>query len=819
MRLKNYFSHAIVVVLCVIAVSCIDDSYRLDQVSTEITIGQGTTTVPLGYLEPKKIGDMLAENAIEGLEVDENGNYHMSIEGQGDTFTIEGVSDSFQLPDTTNPFSIEIPQFKLETTPVVIDETQNVVINSYGGLETVPTIPGVDYGEFDFYLPDNYEDYGIEIETLTGEFKREFVSDDMHMLFDVPEQIKEVNRIYFKEVEAGHHGAPMKVKLDFKDLAGVNGGGKVEYTLKIEGGTFHILDINNGDVADGTEYSDTYEIEAGSSIVEYDIYIESITTDSQFDADHHLDIPLKLSYDAKFEIEPQPGYFSLDKDPEIGFYADFEYGDADVTLDTSKTLFEYHGEEESNPMVIDGLPDVLKSLNKVTLDDNSEVVFYADGLDRLGNCASKLDVEVHLPDYLVLHKKESEAYEYDEEEHIIRSTLADLAEGMTVLIEALDFGDEGLMPENGAITLDFTPEIIANFTNEEHVFISELVPDATGKIDVMTGIHAGELGFKSIGGKVDYRYDINQMMNIGGMGEGLGNIEIVNLGISPVIVVNIENPLTIPAYLSGSIVPSVSGEILEDNALYISKTKIDAATVKNGTVKPRKIKLVMASEDMASEFEDEENVKFIELDVADLMRGSMPDTIELDLSLAVDDKSVYELYIQDSYTVKYDYGFDMELSVTDDFEINYSNSLTGLNSVFSALAEYDLKVGDVALIATVHNTTPLALDFDAEFRDADGHKTKAKLVLDKDTRIAGSKDGEEEAVSTIRLGLNFGEDGLVSNLGEVDAVALSFSAESDADGRVALNAEQYISTTLQLELAGGITIDLGGLMDDENEEF
>ena len=57
MRLKNYFSHAIVVVLCVIAVSCIDDSYRLDQVSTEITIGQGTTTVPLGGFDLKITDD------------------------------------------------------------------------------------------------------------------------------------------------------------------------------------------------------------------------------------------------------------------------------------------------------------------------------------------------------------------------------------------------------------------------------------------------------------------------------------------------------------------------------------------------------------------------------------------------------------------------------------------------------------------------------------------------------------------------------------------------------------------------------------------
>jgi hypothetical protein len=63
------------------------------------------------------------------------------------------------------------------------------------------------------------------------------------------------------------------------------------------------------------------------------------------------------------------------------------------------------------------------------------------------------------------------------------------------------------------------------------------------------------------------------------------------------------------------------------------------------------------------------------------------------------------------------------------------------------------------------------------------------------------------------LTLDLGADGKVSSVGEVDGVRLELSASSAAnDTAVPLNNNQYVGVKLQLELAGGVTVDLDKLM-------
>jgi hypothetical protein len=67
--------------------------------------------------------------------------------------------------------------------------------------------------------------------------------------------------------------------------------------------------------------------------------------------------------------------------------------------------------------------------------------------------------------------------------------------------------------------------------------------------------------------------------------------------------------------------------------------------------------------------------------------------------------------------------------------------------------------------------------------------------------------------STLRLSLDLGEDGRLSNLAAVDIIEFMLSATSAAEGgSVAINDSQYVSVMLQLELKGGITVDLDTLL-------
>ena len=93
-----------------------------------------------------------------------------------------------------------------------------------------------------------------------------------------------------------------------------------------------------------------------------------------------------------------------------------------------------------------------------------------------------------------------------------------------------------------------------------------------------------------------------------------------------------------------------------------------------------------------------------------------------------------------------------------------------------------------------------------------------RVVEDKST-IAGSPDGKTEVVSPVRLELSIGDDGALSALENVDALRFTLDATSAADGSVSLNENQYLSLKLQVEIAGGITVDLSKFTDDDSDEF
>jgi hypothetical protein len=101
---------------------------------------------------------------------------------------------------------------------------------------------------------------------------------------------------------------------------------------------------------------------------------------------------------------------------------------------------------------------------------------------------------------------------------------------------------------------------------------------------------------------------------------------------------------------------------------------------------------------------------------------------------------------------------------------------------------------------------------DVVLKDAEGKDTAAQVFVEGDAKIMGSSDGVTPAESVVRLVLDLGEDGKVSNVAAIDAILLELAATSAAEqSAVPLTESQYIGAKLQLELAGGITIDFSQL--------
>ena len=789
MRVKRYAYRLLGAVCAFATIACVDQSFDLNNISQEVTVGSGTTTLPLGYLETKSLGDMLGDQNVEGLTIDENGNFTFSYEGETETIDIEGISTEFEIPQIESSFDVDYPSFNLGVGKFEIEAFENINITGLEG-----------YSGTSFTIPN-----GVSI-PVSGSFSRVFEGEEFNVAIDVPEQVKSINRIYFRDGEGGHNGVPLYIHVDFNGLANVNGGGTLSFDFSIEGGSFCLYDVDGNLLCDGTTYGNTFPVASGATSFDSVVYVGSIVPHASIE-DGHMEIPLKFTYNVNFNLITKGGSVNLNMLPKTTLDTAFECSDVEVSLNSDATLLDY-AVEGGDPIEITGLPAELKMVNRVGMrqDGSSILNFYVHGMEWLGEAAEDIEVVVSLPNYLKLHHVNGESYTYDEATCELRTTVAQLSKGVKVAIEALDFGAEGLVPDNGEINLDFAPAIKANFKEGSVLNISELEHD--GRLKIKVGIDKSNLAIESFSGKVDYTYEVEQAFAITGLDELDLDLEIDGVGLKPIIEVCITHPLTMVAEISGCVVPSVGGEIIEEGVVMFDPVELKAATFNNGQIESAEVKLILADESLRANYADAKYT-FVACDVTKLLLGSeFPDMIDLKLDFSVDSHQMQTLYIAEDLSISYGYRFDLPIAVDGSFKVRYSDEIGELNSLFAQLADYDITVGDLAIIATVTNSTPLQLAAKATVKDVDGNDAKAQIAIADNKKIEGSADGVTPKESVLRFELDL-EEGRVANVADVDGIVFELEATSAAgEESVPLNKDQYLGVKLQLELKGGISVDI-----------
>ena len=770
----------------ILASGCVDETFRIDEVSTEVTIAAGKTTLPLGSLDKMELGELMENVVVEGLEVDDNGNYLYRYAGVGEPQSFDNIQNTFTMPGTETRFKVDYPSLSLDMGGVVIDEVDDVKVNSNDILAMLPSTSGTLSANLAAQMPN-----------IEGTYSKSFSGDDMHLLLDIPEQVEDIKKITFKDVEAGHHGAPMHLTVDLNGLAGINGGGEIDFEVALSGGKFRIVDDNGALLCDGNEYNITYDIEPGASHVDFVVYVESIENTAGLNSSHQLDIPLELMCNMSFSIKTKGGEYNLSSMPEFALYADFEYGDAEIIMNSDMALVEYQPAEPQK-ITINNLPAELKCVNAITLAEGTAINFYAHGLEWLGDNAEKVAVEVSMPDYLVLHAAEGAGYEYDEANSILKATIADISKGVALDIERLDFGAEGLSPNaEGAISLDLAFGINAHFVGEDSIIVSSLIHD--DNIEIATGIDSIDLTVEALSGKVDYTYTLEQAFNIKTDGMNIGDLKVEGVGLSPIITLNLENPLTIPL--------AVEAELADDTGrkLELGNIVLNAATYENGKVVPAKNKIVIANK------QPDYDCTYVAVNFDELIAGTIPSMLSVKLAVGVDSSEVQTLYVADKYEIVYDYAIELPVALNDKLKASYADEIVGLGLDLSAIAQYDVHVGDLTLVAQVENTTPLAFAADVTLLDSNGEELDLSIIFEEGyDRICGSEDGVTPAKSTLRLNIANGDgNGLdIANVVDLGGVRFSLEAMSDAQGDVAINKEQWVAATLMLEVADGITVDV-----------
>lgn len=773
--------------------ACVDDGFQLDEASMQVTVGGDVTTLPLGYLEKQKLGDIINLEDVEGLTVDGNGNYALAFDGTGDEISIDGITSSFDIEKVVTTFTAEYPSFDITSGISTINEPFSIIPN-FGSLN----------------IPQNVSVPIAAGYKITAE---ENGKVDQLLKYSVPQYLSAVKRIYFKPQSPNDKGAKVALSLNLGDIAIINGGGHLTLELVANAGC-EICDKDGNALkvvkrqGDKTTYqiADGYAFAAGTKTIEFVAYISSIANDTNVD-NGVLSIPIELGYNVSFNITTRANTVILNDLPELRINAAFQYQDADIVL--NEVMLIEHGAlaNNSTPITIDNLPQEVKSVKEVSFSENSPLHLFAEGLNWIEDAtAEHIIIEVSLPNYLKL--SDDKQLGYDDTTHILRTTLKDLRNKLNLNLDAFTFEGDGIKPTNGTVTLDCAPDIAVYIERGTETMLSKVLYD--NDIEFTAGFDKTTLEMMSLAGKIAYKYEETTTIEIGGLDEEI-NLSIANAGLSPVISINIENPLTLDAQVSAILTPVFDGVENRENSVAINDITIKAATIVNGSIQSTPTKLILADESLRENYSNEQ-YSFVACDLGKLLVGNIPDELILNIAFSTDENVIHTISVADNYSVNYNYGVNIPLSFNNKLDLTIESTSDGLADTFEDLAEQDISIESVSLIADVVNTIPLDFVFEAEFLDAQGEPTSVLLDIPQEyNRIIGSTDGRTEAKSTLRIGLNLSKSGNINELANVDAFRFALKTLRSADGCATLNAEQYISVKVKLEINGKIKADFDNL--------
>lgn len=779
MKPFNYLLRSFVALSLVAMVACVDENFKVKDTSLEVTVGEGETVLPLAFMEKTTIKELFDMEDATDLTIDEDGNITYTYGGAAQSVDIEPFDTSFEVPASVSNISSDAYP--------ALDE---LLGQSYDLSEVFELDSKLDddvLGSLAVSIPA-----GKTVTCFEEDYSNEVVS------YVVPAEVESIKRIYL-EAEEGDKGSKMTFTVNFNDLNIINGGGSITMWLKVPTG-FVVYD-EDGAMIDGTELSVIkHEFDAGQPTESFVFYLESIDNVTAI-VDGKLDMLLDMEYHISFEMTTKAGELTLNSVPTLSVDADFVVKDADIVLD--EVVLADAIEAEGGDFVIEGLPKELLAINNISFKEaNTEI--YVKGLDWLADSvAEKVKVEATMPETLKLSSNEA-----DVQGNTIRTNLKELRRSVAIAVEALDFGSEGLVPEEGRVEVAFSPTITAKIEKGTEVRLADLAHNG-GAFNLKTGIEAMSIDVKSVSGRVDYGYELSEDINILN-GDEEFDLAINGVSLSPAVIVELDNPMPLEALLSATLTPVIGGIAQSDRAVSVTDVAVRGADVVNDKVSPKQNIIVLAMADRKADYADEKYT-FVEVDIAKLLCGDVPEKLVLDLKFNSNPDVVSSVYASPAgMSINYDYSVVVPLQSRDDLDVTFEMTLDGFSETWEGLEEYDIRVGDVAILAEVQSTLPLGLVIEELVAlDIDGEPTDAQIKLPEGkNELRASKDGIEPATTELELQLKLDADHSITSITHVDGLRFKVRAKGEADERVWVNENQWLSFAAKLRLNGGITVDL-----------
>ncbi|MBR2026053.1 MAG: hypothetical protein IKA07_02825 [Alistipes sp.] len=515
--------------LCICAAlsfaGCIDRSFDLAETSGEITVGGEELVVPLGEISKITLNDLIGEN--ETLKPNEEGVYQISYSSFGDDPTkYENISiDGLSIPNITglSP-KLDPISFSMESLPTslhfrAINQKFDVEFPSINEIMKIVPIKG-EQG-IDIAFPSILPKQGViddrMLQTLSfANATAISATDSWSTTFQAEiTLLKELKQVDWVEFGSAEHpnGSPFELVVDLQGLKEINGGGTLDVEVIFPKG-YYLRDENGVDFPQATHniYTKSLQIAPKQKQIIILMYLNKIDYSDEIFTEGLLEINDTISYSYKLNMEIGKGSYNLNSMPKISFEAAPEYKDVEIVINH----FELPTIEHNLSYSFNGMPNGI-SIDKVAFTEDTNLVISLKGLewcvvkDNITGDDISPKLELDLP--LCMRFRDHALL--DEQTNVLLATTEELAQGVTLSLEAIDCKGDNVKLENGQLLINekIAAAIHMESIDGHTILLSEITPPADFAISV--GIAETQLKLDIANTKVTWSEDQSFDFNLG----------------------------------------------------------------------------------------------------------------------------------------------------------------------------------------------------------------------------------------------------------------------------------------------------------------
>ena len=507
--------------LCICAilsfVGCVDRSFDLAETSGEITIGGEELVLPLGEISKISFDDLIGQN--EMLKPNEEGTYEISYSSFGDnptkyerisiegisipnieglspqldpiSFSMESLPTSLHFSAINHDFDVDFPSINeiMKIAPVKGEQSINI------------TLPSVlpKQGTIDDRMMQTLQYLNAASVSATDSWSTSFQAE-----ITLLKELKQVDWVEFGSAEHPY-GSPFLLVVDLQGLNDINGGGALDVEVVFPKG-YYLRDENGVDFPQDTHniFKKRLEVAAKQKEITILTYLNKIDYSDEVFTEGLLEINDIISYTYTLDMNIGKGSYNLNALPTISFEAVPEYKDVEIVI----SHFELPTMEHTLSYSFSGMPSGI-SIDKVAFTEDTNITVSLKGLewcvvkDNITNDDISPKIELDLP--LCMRFRDHALL--DEQTNVLLATTEQLANGITLSLEAIDCKGDNVKLENGQLLIN---EKIAAAVHMESIdghtiLLSEITPPANFGISV--GIAETQLKLDIANTKVTWSED------------------------------------------------------------------------------------------------------------------------------------------------------------------------------------------------------------------------------------------------------------------------------------------------------------------------